>query len=142
MALVWTVIGLLLVLFAQAGLTWWLSRRLTSIFLQTRSEILRQADRQHESMLMVLGSVGQDLHNVMGQIDQLASQPPEHPLTGMAFLPTDQSSADLERQVKRAEDHAIQDGERIRFSSRPSGISEPRSSREPLTRRVPRSGPS
>jgi uncharacterized membrane protein len=129
---------------AHAVTIWWLARRLNSTSHQIRSEIALSQDRASQRLRAVQDELelymADQASRMLAALEQ--RPPPEHPLTGLAFLPTDQSSADLERQVKRAEDHAIQDGERIRYSSRPSGISERPSSREASTRRVPRSGPS
>src|SRR5437879_549764 len=57
-----------------------------------------------------------------------------------AFLPTDQAAAQIERQVRDSEDHAISATEPIRFSSRPSSGSGRTSRREPSTQRRNPSG--
>jgi hypothetical protein len=142
----WLLLGAILVLLvgAPAVLGWWLTRKLTSISHQIRSAIAQDFQQQGELLLVIQDAITNHVKH-QGQLVREAldvAPPPEHPLTGLAFLPTDQSSAELERQVKRAEDHAIQDGESIRYLSQRSARSGGPSSRDPLTQRVPRSGPS
>jgi hypothetical protein len=57
-----------------------------------------------------------------------------------AFLPTDQSAAQLEAQLKAAEDHAISAAGPIRFSSMPTGRSASGSSARGSTPPVRTSG--
>jgi hypothetical protein len=57
-----------------------------------------------------------------------------------AFLPTDQTAADLERDIRVAEDHFVDSRGPIRFSSRPSPTSGGNSRPEPWKPPARRSG--
>jgi hypothetical protein len=140
------------VLSAQAGMMWWLYRKLASSFrpmlvgLAKLDFLEKQAIAEHELLSQhvapAMGMILRDHDDLKGLlVEALDKKAEEHPLTGLAFLPTDKSSADLEREVRRAEDHAIHAGDPTRFSSRPSPTSGNPSRREPSTQRVPRSGP-
>jgi hypothetical protein len=146
------IAGLLVVVIVLQGVTLWLWRKTASFY---RLMVLTPAKIDHvEKQVMATHELlAQHVAPAMGMIlrdrddlkellvEALEKKPEEHPLTGLAFLPTDQSAADLERDVKRAEDHAISAGDPIRYSSRPSPTSAQPSRRAPSTQRVPRSGP-
>jgi hypothetical protein len=89
--LLWTVVCLTL----SGATTWWLLRRSV------------QAQQRH---LRILHDAVADLAGALQAITAtLQTPPPPQPWTG-AFLPTDETAAEIETQLQRSEDHAIAAG--------------------------------
>lgn len=79
-----------------------------------------------------VSSLRRDVGDLLQQIEE--KKRAEGDLFIGSFLPDDAHQADVERVMKQAEDRALQATGPIRYSSRPSNPSDPRSRREPLIR--------
>lgn len=108
------------------------------VLLTLRSDVAGFVSREAVMLAVVQRESTEQLRAAIASLEVVA---PAHPLTGLAFLPTDEQAADIEMQAKRAEDHAISATGQIRYSSRPSPTSAQPSRRGPSTQRVPPSGP-
>lgn len=125
---------------------WWIliSLWLTPIpiwFLLHRSGKQRgELDRLVRADRLIFEAWAKEIRGQVAAIQMEMQKPvPPEPWTG-SFLPTDESSADLERKLYLAEDRAISAGEPTQFSSRPSPTLARPSAREPSTRRGKSSG--
>lgn len=62
---------------------------------------------QHLSLLPRFDALVNGLSEINARLSEMQIQPPEHPLTGTVFLPTDIEAAALEKALLSSEDRAI-----------------------------------
>jgi hypothetical protein len=123
----WLTATLLTLALLQGAMVVVLLRRTTeqlAIARVTHAEVLTALDVVRAARLEIAAAQhGQD--RLREQIEQLAATPVAGPTPWIgAFLPTDAGAAQLERQTREAEDHAISAGGPTRFSPGPTRSSE------------------
>jgi hypothetical protein len=138
----WTLLLLGLIQATGLGLLiWGIWRWKRQILSDLQTILASHVESQtiaHQSLVPAWADLRAAVEAVLEEIR--AKREAESKLWVGSFLPTDQASASLERQVREAEDHAITAAGPVAFSPMPSGGSETRYTRDGFSRPRRRSG--